>query len=85
MQIPITLTIPDALVPRIMDALRFYHPDVTGGLGDLAAFKDVVRFWVVRDLMSYEGEQAGGDAFALSDAARAAAAAAAMTDAGDIS
>lgn len=82
--ITINLNVPDALVARVMTALRANHPVETNGLGDLAALKAVIRFWVRQDLAWYEGDQAGQNERQIVELARTAAVSAANNDSSEI-
>lgn len=51
----VTITIPDAVVPRVAKAMRAFHPELVA-LSDAAAFKALIAA-VVRDMVgNYEAE-----------------------------
>lgn len=76
----LSITVPDALVPRVMTALRDQYPDLTAGLADgpaaKAVLKQIVRTIVVAsekrtaqktldDSVSTAGQQAWTDTDAI--------------------
>jgi hypothetical protein len=56
------ITVPDALVPRVITALRATYPDLTEGLNDGAASRAVIRYWVRTTVQVYEGTLAAQQA-----------------------
>lgn len=63
----VTITIPDALVPRVSAALRAVHPELAG-MTDVAAFRAYIAGQVKVMVVGYEGEQAVSNQAAQSSA-----------------
>lgn len=76
----LTFNVPDTLEPRIVAALRGTYPAETAGLGDLAAFKAVLRLWLINCLAGWEAQQASVDAATAANTARQTAQNTALTD-----
>lgn len=75
----VTVTIPDALVPRLRSAMRATFPQHEA-LSDAAAFKAVTADYWRTVLADYEGRQAEAAAWAAQRAAVDAAKATAAAD-----
>lgn len=58
----ISITIPDALVPRVINAIRGVYPTETTGLTDSEAARAVIKFWVRQTVMEWEGRLAQDNA-----------------------
>jgi hypothetical protein len=80
MQFNLVFTIPDALVPRIVAAVRNSYPSETAGLADAPAVRAAIRAWMKTTLAGYEGGLAAQDERAQIVAARQAAIDAALAD-----
>lgn len=81
----LSFNVPDALQPRIVAALRGTYPAETAGLGDLAAFKAVLRLWLIGCLAGWEANQAAVEASTAATTARQSAEDTARTDGAGIS
>lgn len=74
----ITLTIPDELVPRVMDAMRSRYPNLTDGLSDGEAARVVIRA-LVREVVREE-EMAAAEVARIYEVQQAGDAADAATE-----
>jgi hypothetical protein len=54
----LTITVPDALLPRVGAALRGQYPDLTAGLADADAARMVVRHLIRTTVIAHEARQA---------------------------
>lgn len=50
----LTITVPDAVLPRVIAAIRSRHYDITDGLGDAQAGRAVIARLLRREVALYE-------------------------------
>jgi nicotinamide mononucleotide (NMN) deamidase PncC len=68
----IVLTVPDAMLPQLMSAIRAAYADVTAGLADTDAIKAVGKFWLATTFAGFASQQARAAAQADVDTATTA-------------
>jgi hypothetical protein len=65
----LTITVPDALLPRVGAALRGQYPDLTAGLTDVDAARAVIRHIVRTTVTAHESRQAQREVVASANVA----------------